>query len=66
MEHRRFRACYDFLLLRNLAGEELSEQCEWWTVVQQVAPEQQQSMVEELPKAPKNRKRSRKRRYLSS
>jgi len=29
--HPRLRAAYDFLLLRNQAGEELDELCNWWT-----------------------------------
>lgn len=31
MEHPRFRAAYDFLLLRGAAGEQVGELCEWWT-----------------------------------
>ena len=30
LSHPRFRAAYDFLLLRNQAGENLQELCEWW------------------------------------
>ena len=29
--HPRFRAAYDFLLLRNEAGEDVSELAQWWT-----------------------------------
>lgn len=34
LEHPRFRAAYDFLLLRAEAGEDLKELCEWWTEFQ--------------------------------
>jgi len=34
LEHPRFRAGYDFLLLRAEAGEDLRELCEWWTEFQ--------------------------------
>ena len=34
LEHPRFRAAYDFLLLRAEAGEELGELCQWWTEFQ--------------------------------
>jgi poly(A) polymerase len=33
--HPRFRAAYDFLLLRNQAGEDLAEACAWWTELQE-------------------------------
>ena len=35
LSHPRFRAAYDFLLLRNQAGEDLQELCEWWTDFQE-------------------------------
>ncbi len=38
MAHPRFRAAYDFLLLRNRSGEPLQELCDWWTVAQKDAP----------------------------
>lgn len=37
MENPRFRAAYDFLLLREQSGEtQLQELCEWWTRIQEV------------------------------
>jgi poly(A) polymerase len=38
LAHPRFRAAYDFLLLRNRAGEDLQELCDWWTAAQRDAP----------------------------
>jgi poly(A) polymerase len=37
-EHPRFRAAYDFMLLRNEAGEELGELSDWWTKFQESDP----------------------------
>ena len=34
MEHRRFRAAYDFLLLREEAGEDCDDRGQWWTEFQ--------------------------------
>ena len=34
IEHRRFRAAYDFLLLREQAGDETDGLGQWWTEVQ--------------------------------
>lgn len=35
LAHPRFRAAYDFMLLRNEAGEDLQEMCDWWTRFQE-------------------------------
>ena len=34
LEHKRFRAAYDFLLLRACSGEVTQESADWWTEVQ--------------------------------
>ncbi len=34
VEHRRFRAAYDFLLLREEAGEDCDDRGQWWTEFQ--------------------------------
>ncbi len=60
LENKRFRAAYDFLLLRNIAGEPLEELCEWWTTIQQVSPDKQQDMVQ-LLSSPSNRRARRRR-----
>ena len=39
--HRRFRAGYDFLLLRSKHGEVGREIADWWTDVQRLEPEAQ-------------------------
>lgn len=34
LEHPRFRAAYDFMILRRDAGEGIGELCQWWTEFQ--------------------------------
>lgn len=48
LEHPRFRAAYDFMALRALAGDESIALADWWTTFQDVLPEQQQEMVDAL------------------
>lgn len=40
VDHRRFRAAYDFLLLREQAGEDTGDLGEWWTEFQALPMEQ--------------------------
>ncbi len=47
LAHPRFRAAYDFMLLRGMAGEELQETCEWWTRLQE-QPEIQRKIMTNL------------------
>jgi poly(A) polymerase len=56
VEHRRFRAAYDFLLLREEAGEETGGLGAWWTEFQEL------SMDQRLEQAPPSRDRPRRRR----
>lgn len=56
--HPRFRAAYDFLLLREQAGEDHQGLGEWWTRFQEVDEAGRQSMLAELSDG---RKRSGKR-----
>ena len=41
LEHKRFRAAYDFLLLRARCGEVEQELADWWTEVQGLDPDAQ-------------------------
>jgi len=45
LEHPRFRAAYDLLLLRAQVGEEPEELAEWWTTVQTKSNAEQRDMV---------------------
>ena len=63
MEHKRFRAGYDFLLLREDTGEIESGLGHWWTIFQDASEEKQQEMVSNLQPSGnrsgnKNRRRS--------
>ena len=44
MNHKRFRAAYDFLLLREQAGEKLDELGDWWTRFQDSSEEERSTM----------------------
>jgi poly(A) polymerase len=40
IEHRRFRAAYDFLLLREQSGEDTGDLGRWWTEIQALPPQE--------------------------
>ena len=48
MEHPRFRAAYDFLLLREKAGDPVEEAAEFWTRYLVTPTEDREQMVEDL------------------
>ena len=48
LEHPRFRAAYDLLLLRAEQGLASSETAQWWTRIQEVSQEERVRMVEAL------------------
>ena len=64
LTHPRFRAAYDFLLLRAEAGEPVTELAQWWSEVQTL-PEAEQASAFSTLKEPA-RRRPRKRRPASS
>lgn len=43
--HRRFRAAYDFLLLRAEAGEVAADVAQWWTEIQTQSPAEQRALA---------------------
>ena len=61
-EHSRFRAAYDFILLREQAGEDLDGLGDWWTQYQDANEDQRHSMAEEVLSKDKRPKRRRRRR----
>lgn len=66
LTNKRFRAGYDFLLLRNMVGEtELDSLCSWWTDIQTKNKAEQEAMCEQLSKGQKKPRR-RKRRHSKS
>ena len=65
VEHKRFRAAYDFLLLRAHAGEESQALADWWTRFQVVDASARDAMVRDeapSPGAARRKRRPRKRR----
>ncbi len=48
MNHRRFRAAYDFMLLRASLSEVDQDLADWWTDIQEVDEEQKQQMIDDL------------------
>ena len=77
LDHPRFRAAYDFMLLRAAAGELDQAAADWWTEIQVMSPEARVAQVEvagqsqgESSDAPvrkrRRRSRSRKKRFSPS
>jgi poly(A) polymerase len=60
LEQPRFRAGYDFLLLRAQAGEIDMEIADWWTRFQNVEGEQRAGMLQAEPAGEKKKRRRRK------
>jgi poly(A) polymerase len=61
-EDKRFRAAYDFLVLRADAGEAPRELADWWTKFQAVSEAERNAMVSALAPAPAGAKKKRRRR----
>lgn len=65
-EHPKFRAGYDFLLLRSeieTNNTDLAELAKWWTDFQEVSNEVQQQMIKGIKNSPKSKRHTpRKRR----
>jgi len=63
LQNKRFRAGYDFLLLRQMNGEEhLQAVCQWWTDIQTKDPATQQQWCDNLAQGGKKRSKRRNRR----
>ncbi len=58
LEHPRFRAAYDFLLLRGEAGEAAPDLADWWTRFQSADQAEQEAMLKP-DEGPRKRRRSR-------
>jgi poly(A) polymerase len=65
MENPRFRAAYDFILLREQTGESLGGLGNWWTNYQDASDDERQNMVQKLH-SNKPRKRRPRRRQKGS
>ena len=62
LEHKRFRAAYDFLVLRAQSGEADSVLAEWWTKFQEVGEAERRELTVGAPASPKSKRRRRRRR----
>jgi poly(A) polymerase len=67
LEHPKFRAAFDLLLLRAAAGEADPELAQWWTRLQEIPEQERVAEVEVRPSEPgeapaRRRSRSRRRR----
>ena len=69
LDHPRFRAAYDFMLLRAAAGEIDQTVADWWTEIQVMSPEARVAQVEgagqSQPDLPSGAVRKRRRRPRS-
>lgn len=62
LDHPRFRAAYDFLLLRAEVGEVDTSLAQWWTDFQEVDEDTKRTMVRELSGGEKRGRRRRPRK----
>ena len=60
LEHRRFRAAYDFMCLRSQCGELPPSDCDWWTLIQEVDLKEKKAMCQAATPAKHSRKPRRK------
>jgi len=60
LAHVRFRAAYDFLLLRAESGEVEQQLADWWTLIQEVDEDEQEKMFASAPGSGGRRKRRRR------
>ena len=60
LENRKFRAGYDFLLLRESVGQASPEVAEWWTRIQDTDENERLKMIRSLPGNSKKRRRRKK------
>lgn len=62
LEHPRFRAAYDFLALRALAGDESIALAQWWDSFQEADTKTQYDMITEVSETAPTNKKPRKKR----
>ncbi len=62
MENKRFRAAYDFLLLRGQSGEADVALSEWWTRFQEADDAGRKTMISQVAPEPRHKRRKRRKR----
>ena len=60
LEHPRFRAAYDFFLLRAEAGEADADLARWWTALQEADGVERTSLVQPVGRSRRRRRRRRR------
>jgi len=60
LEHKRFRAGYDFLLLRSETGEPVEELAQWWTRFQEADEAERNTMSQNARGSGRGRRRRRR------
>lgn len=58
--HKKFRAGYDFMCIRSLAGEVTDDSCEWWTRIQTMDPQEQEIILKPAKAKPRKKKNTTK------
>jgi poly(A) polymerase len=66
LSHRRFRAAYDFLLLRAGSGEVSDALADWWSKIQEMPPADVQRMIQGLEQGKPRRKAGTRRKRKHS
>jgi poly(A) polymerase len=62
LEHPRFRAAYDLLVIRANSDESVKELSEWWTQFHLAPPEQREAMMKQIQKVTPNKRNKRPRK----
>jgi poly(A) polymerase len=62
LDNKRFRAAYDFMCLRAQSGEPLQDECQWWTLIQEVDTEEKSAMCQKAAPQSRGRRRSKRRK----
>jgi len=63
LSNRRFRAAYDFLLLRSSLHEVDEELAEWWTKIQEVDDKAKDQMISDISEVYKQQRQNRQHQY---
>ncbi len=56
LQHKKFRAAYDFMCIRSRADEIADDSCEWWTHIQTLSEADQDKMLKPAKAKPRKRK----------
>jgi len=60
LQHKKFRAAYDFMCIRSQAGEVNDDSCDWWTRIQTLGEKEQEILLKPAKAKPRTRKQTKK------